>query len=198
MELIGTHNSATGERPLGFLSKLLNFTAKCQSKTIWEQLEAGVRLFDLRVTDKMSDGTRADMYNIYLHSQCGHGKCLYNITLVDAVLAINDYCMNYRTTAYAIVTFEGSLTDDEREDFRKEITRLFFSIRWFWLLQVAVKKPKWELLLDNTKAFDVYYVTDYFMYDKWYRYLLPFPRLWKRWQKYTDTGRKTFSLRDFV
>ena len=46
---IATHNSGTGEKSGGWLSRLFFIFAKCQSKTLVEQYNAGVRLFDLRI-----------------------------------------------------------------------------------------------------------------------------------------------------
>lgn len=50
--IYGTHNSATGGKLLWWLKPLawiINPTSKCQDKTIKEQLEDGVRLFNLQV-----------------------------------------------------------------------------------------------------------------------------------------------------
>lgn len=46
---IATHNSSTGESGHGIISWLVTPFAKCQSKTIQEQYEAGCRYFDIRV-----------------------------------------------------------------------------------------------------------------------------------------------------
>lgn len=50
--IFGTHNSATGGKLLWWLRPLawvINPTSKCQSKSIDEQLEDGVKLFNLQV-----------------------------------------------------------------------------------------------------------------------------------------------------
>lgn len=46
--LIGTHNSATGEKGKGILSWLVTPFSKTQSKTIEEQYNAGCTMFDIR------------------------------------------------------------------------------------------------------------------------------------------------------
>lgn len=48
----GSHNSATGEKSANFLSKLVKPFAKCQSKTLKQQLEDDVQAFDFRVRYK--------------------------------------------------------------------------------------------------------------------------------------------------
>ena len=50
--IFGTHNSATGGRLLWWLRPLawvINPTSKCQDKTIQEQLQDGVKVFNLQV-----------------------------------------------------------------------------------------------------------------------------------------------------
>ena len=50
--ILGTHNSATGGRLLWWLKPfawLINPTSKCQDKTIQEQLQDGVKVFNLQV-----------------------------------------------------------------------------------------------------------------------------------------------------
>ena len=50
--IFGTHNSATGGKLLWWLRQLawvINPTSKCQNKTIDEQLQDGVKLFNLQV-----------------------------------------------------------------------------------------------------------------------------------------------------
>lgn len=48
MKLI-SHNSWTFTTPKKWWMKVINFTAKCQSKTIKEQFDSGIRAFDLRI-----------------------------------------------------------------------------------------------------------------------------------------------------
>ena len=48
-----THNSGTGEKLVWWqrpFSALLNATARCQSMTIKEQLDFGVKFFNLQIT----------------------------------------------------------------------------------------------------------------------------------------------------
>ena len=47
--MIGSHNSWTYLKPKKLWMRLINFTAKCQSKDIAEQFANGARCFDLRV-----------------------------------------------------------------------------------------------------------------------------------------------------
>lgn len=47
--ILGSHNSWSFRTPTKWWQKLLSFTARCQSLTIQEQYELGVRCFDLRL-----------------------------------------------------------------------------------------------------------------------------------------------------
>lgn len=47
--VLGSHNSWSYLRPKKWWMKIIAFTARCQSKTIREQYELGVRCFDLRI-----------------------------------------------------------------------------------------------------------------------------------------------------
>lgn len=198
-KLIGSHNSATGEKPVGWLSRLLLPTAKCQTKTIVEQYNYGVRLFDLRITSHKASYNKSDVG--YEYNLLGHGISYYDITLDEALSDIRKAAKAKRSnkTVCLIITYEGRLNEEDQQNFVADILDYIESMYYnkFCVLQIAVKRPKWKLLYDNKNA-GVTYSTDYFRYDKWYKYLLPFPKLWKRWQKYSDTGRRTFSLRDFV
>ena len=72
--ILGTHNSATSGRLVWWLRPmawLLHLTSRCQSKTIVEQLQDGVRLFNLQVC----------RYKGGWH--ISHGLCIYEEKLFD-------------------------------------------------------------------------------------------------------------------
>lgn len=50
MKNIGTHNSMTYLKPKKWYLHPFQFIAKCQSKTIQEQFNSGIRLFDIRIS----------------------------------------------------------------------------------------------------------------------------------------------------
>lgn len=80
---LGTHNSGTGEklvwwqRPFG---ALLNATSRCQSMTIHEQLEVGVKVFNLQVTMYKGEWVFS------------HGMCVYaGRNLLDSIALMKEY-----------------------------------------------------------------------------------------------------------
>lgn len=99
---IATHNSATGEEGRGFLSWLVTPFAKCQSKTINEQYDAGCRMFDIRVIKK------EDEY------YCAHGVWTSQRTALDILNEIN----SFEDTCFVSITYEGCLNgEEEKNDF---------------------------------------------------------------------------------
>lgn len=78
--MLGSHNSLTSYSCPWYL-RVFNAFARCQSKTLEEQLKAGVQFFDLRI--KM----RAD------GSYCfAHGLMKYKApALFDLIRQINDF-----------------------------------------------------------------------------------------------------------
>lgn len=74
--IYGTHNSATGGKLLWWLRPLawvINPTSKCQDKTIDEQLNDGVKLFNLQVA---YDGKRW---------RFSHGLALYEEDVIETI-----------------------------------------------------------------------------------------------------------------
>lgn len=78
-KLIASHNSATGEPGRGLLSWLMTPFARCQSKTIKEQLEAGCTYFDLRI--KKYKGEWA----------LGHGPWICKTPLLDILKILSTH-----------------------------------------------------------------------------------------------------------
>ena len=196
--LLGTHNSATGEQPADLLSLLGAPVARCQTKTIAQQLEAGVRLFDLRVKPYR----HATRYNVYYplekiqNCTLGHGLCDYNITLKDAVKKINDFGRENGRQMFVLVTFEGQL-QDQHESFVGDVVRFVAPYKWTTLIEVNVKKPKWAQLWRNSRSV-VRYTSDFAKMQGW-RNLAPFPAFWHRFVKYpVQPEGSIYSLRDFV
>ena len=159
MEKIGTHNSGTGERPKGLLSWIGLPFAKCQTKTIREQYEAGARMFDLRVKLVNDDWHLA------------HGLWVSHRTLLGTLIEINDFPEVCRV----MITYEGS---DKDKAFRRfcemtdGIESGFLTTRFVY---IAVKKPTWEILrmIDRRSQPEQGFVP----ITGW-RKLLPIPWLW--------------------
>lgn len=88
----GSHDSATSS-----VSSSYSDQAKCQSETIAQQLENGVRAFDLRPQYKSSSTITADNLTIY------HGTVSTGVLYKDAIATIVDFLDKNPTEAISII-----------------------------------------------------------------------------------------------
>ena len=174
-----SHNSATGERPSNIWAKLFGFVAKCQDKTISEQYDAGVRLFDIRV--------RCIQYKLV----CCHGLATYDKTLWDVceeLMRKND------PSIWVMVTYEGELTEQQASQF--VYLAEFVKMYKLNVGHISVKKPVWKILKASNQPA---YAQNYTKIVGW-KVLLPFPRLWY-WIRRLSGGvdeAGLLSMEDFV
>lgn len=179
MNKIGTHNSATGEKGKGWLSWLVTPFAKCQSKTIREQYNAGCRMFDIRV--RWVDGRLA----------CAHGLWVSE-RLVYSILDEIDRMGG----CIVILTYEGGLSEHEQTYFVECVTLMkatFPNIIW---REVSVKKGWRCIMPSETKERNT---KDFATKDKnWIFCLLPIPWLWKLFSGVPRFDEQTYRLVDFL
>lgn len=112
---IATHDSATGEEGMGFISWLTAPFAKTQSKTIEEQYNAGCRMFDLRV--KLIDN----------QWRCAHGIWYTKRLAEDIIHELN----TFGDKVYVALTYEGDKDDIyEFTEFVNKIQSKYNNIVW--------------------------------------------------------------------
>ena len=158
---IGTHNSATGEQPQGLLSWLGTPFARCQTKTIREQYEAGCRFYDLRVCTYGDDW--------YL---C-HGLWLSRRTLLGVLVQLS----RYPERCNVILTYEGSRNDTDFGRFVEMTDGIETAFRHINFVYTAVKCPKWEILRAIDKG---NFPRQGFTPITGWRRLLPLPWVWHK------------------
>ena len=106
----GTHNSATGGqlvwwlRPLAWL---VNATSKCQTKSIAEQLEDGVRLFNLQVTKYNGEWVFS------------HGTAIYKEELFSTLALMLHYATQEKPIYFQLVLDNNWFTGQPEEEFRE-------------------------------------------------------------------------------
>lgn len=97
--ILGTHNSISYLKPKKWWMRLINFTAKCQSMTIEEQWEYGVRYFDLRIGDSME-------------GECmSHGLVKYKGNLEDILLYLNNCAKLHNEKCFVAINLEEYVYD---------------------------------------------------------------------------------------
>jgi hypothetical protein len=117
--IYGTHNSATGGRLVWWLRPLawvINPTSKCQSKTIDEQLEDGVKLFNLQIS--------------YVHGKWrfSHGLAVYEEDVFET-LAMMKACAKPKEPIYFQLYLDNCLwavnSDKAFEELVKQVKEAF-------------------------------------------------------------------------
>lgn len=180
MKKKATHDSATGERGYG-LSFLMALFAKTQSKTIKEQLDAGVRYFDIRVRK-----TRRGWV-------CAHGLWTTRKKAEDILAEINAV-----KGCYANVTYEGWGTDD----YEATVDGWVAKFRNIKFSHINIKYTeglalKWKCIkvLNRVSCEDHFFKLDF---RSWHTFL-PIPILWKQfYYKDVEFNVTTYRFVDFI
>lgn len=175
MEL-GTHNSMTYLKPKKWYLYPFQFIARCQNKTIEEQYEKGIRLFDFRITyDKNNipefrHGLMAYKGNVYKILECLNSKkdsIKIRIILEESKANISNETLFIKDihrfkTLYPYLTFyEGR----RKFDWKKitdlpdlEVTQIVSSMQgnkiddlWPWLYAHFMNEKNLKLYKDTDK-----------------------------------------------
>lgn len=107
---LGTHNSGTGGRLVWWLRPfawLINLTSRCQSRSIAEQLNDGVRLFNLQITH----------YRGGWHFS--HGLAIYREKLGDALETMRAAATDKEPIYFQLYLDKNFFLGQEKEEFRE-------------------------------------------------------------------------------
>ena len=196
MKLIATHNSATSKGGVGLLSWLATPFARCQSKSLKEQYEAGCRYFDLRVRqDERHNGSFYVCHGVWRTS------VLTEVLLeLAAAVAAGDHVL-------IDLTWEGDVS--EWSDARKKafvnsmhaavdgINTHYGETKPLWLMSVQGKKPHATTLWrsENCPA-----MTQSFHGLYWFtwRLLIPIPWFWRKVYGQAEFNEVTYTQVDFL
>lgn len=200
MVKIATHDSATGEKGKGLLSIIGTPFARTQNKTIKEQIEAGCRLFDLRIRNTKRGWV------------CCHGLWQSEKTVDEILNEINSVEGN----VYCNITFEDDFVDDKtkkvtlynilgqfiksdttEEEFMDKIDSIVKTYSHIKFCDIAVKYPIWRVVRrDNS----VRSVSKFLALNgtTWHT-LLPIPWLWKKiYNDKPEFSENYFTYVDFL
>jgi hypothetical protein len=127
-----SHDSLTGYSLRNWwLYPLLPF-ARTQTNTIEQQLDAGVRYFDLRFTD----------YGGKLYA--AHGVCVFDITIDEVFARLNKWCNNNETEVYFRVLYEQKCNDMTYLSFKHKVNMKLVYGSKFLNLHCIGQKSKWS------------------------------------------------------
>ena len=179
---IATHDSVTGERGYGIVSWLGTPFSRTQSKTIKEQIEAGCRLFDIRIRKTKRGWV------------CCHGIWESKKSLDEILGEIN----NVDGDVYCDITFEDDFLDNPvkeitiytllgkyfihtnttQREFNDKIEEIINKYSHIKFCQINVKFPTWKCIKRPNKVpcKSIFKVLDG---TTWHTYL-PIPWLWKK------------------
>lgn len=163
--IIGTHDSATGEKGRGLLSKIVTPFAKTQRLDIRQQFHNGCRYFDIRL--KFVDGAW----------HCGHGLWTSSKTAFHILSEINELAKDTTDDVFVCLTYEGKMDKyyHSFEDYTDALVRMFSTIKFE---SVNVKLPVWKTIKAyNSTNLPMNHLFKTLDYSSWHTYF-PCPMFW--------------------
>lgn len=169
---IGTHNSATScnlitiQRPFKWIIDLF---CKCQNRTIEEQLNDGVKLFNLQV--------------IYYKNEwvISHGIAIYDVKLFDIITQIREYSNKNNVDLYITIGEDDSFLIKKNPEIFKDTIMLILDF---------LANSRVHIIHAITNHFSLYpyhlkaiIIENYWMRSKesGIRKWIPIPRLWAKY-----------------
>lgn len=116
--IYGTHNSATSGKLVWWLwpiGGLINLTSKCQNRTIEEQLQDGVRLFNLQITRYKGEWVFS------------HGLAIYKEKLNDVLKLFEKYATQDNPVYFQLYLDDNLFLGQPCEEFR-ELSKMLAKI----------------------------------------------------------------------
>ena len=184
MQLIATHNSATGERSKNWFCRLMTPIARCQALTIEEQYHEGCTYFDLRVR-RSRDGS----YRL-CHGLWQSGKTLGKV--LDELNRCSRMCASHPKVT---VFYEGKLkTEAKRDRFLNDMYDYMKAYVNIDFVSLGVKLPHWRTLRSFA---NVPNKQDYKKITGW-SVMLPIPFLWWMFRPDPQFNTETYTMVDFL
>ena len=155
--MIGSHNSMTYLSPKNLWGMITIPWSKCQSKTLQEQYDAGVRFFDIRVC-KIKEAWH------YVHNKVDYGK-------VD-LQALTDFFKSH-ADIYLRIVYDLRSTpadaEERRKSFYKEVVFPILTNAWVRITYITF----WEWKIEYTHSSSVIEMEYHASVSaKWYQYIL--------------------------
>ena len=129
-----THDSLTSYPLKNWSLYPFLWVARTQTKTIEQQLDCGVRYFDLRFVEYKG--------NYY----AAHGLCVFDITIEDVFEKINKWCNENEQDVYFRVLYERECTDIKFAAFKHRVDMSIIYGSKFLKLHCIGQKDKWNAI----------------------------------------------------
>lgn len=193
----GTHNSCTYAPLFGWQKILAPFAwmfAWCQPKTLEEQYDSGVRLFDIQTARKNGKW--------YI----SHGAIWYDMTLDEVFARLNKLAYGNKEPVYIRLGLDNHWgTRTEEYDFYIQIEDIGKGFNHIIIDEVYIEKP-WKIVKESSlNVTHKYWTTAWAKAkcNKWWKfyYHLPVPWLWaklykKEWIK--ESTNNDYLMTDFI
>lgn len=201
--ILGSHNSFTYLKPKHWYMRLFTLFAKCQSKDIFEQYNAGARYFDLRIRFKNGNAGFKDII-------VAHGLMEYKIDWDDLYFILNklnNIASNCKETIYIRLLYEMPSRDkskDAKDKINKFIDICYKLVNWFPSLKFCggQRKYDWKQLATlepHPNSIDLYSSRTWKIWDDWCPKIYASFMNTKNYHKYKDAKPKNgYMLMDFV
>lgn len=166
----GSHNSMTGFKGAGFVSKLVTIFSRCQKGTLVDQYNNGCIYFDIRYI------------NVGVDNLVGaHGLWKTKTNIFDALADLNDAASKDNKLVYVSISKErGDVTYNEVAivEFYKQT---FSNIE---ITNISQKHPSWKCI--RSYSTPLYPTVHKFITLDWHNIhtLLPIPILWRKVYEY--------------
>lgn len=200
---LGSHNSFTYLKPKKWWMRIFTIFARCQSKNIFEQYNAGARYFDLRFRFKSYENTYKDIV-------VAHGLMEYDIHFIDIygiLNRLNRIAQIDNTKIYIRLLYELPYKDKSKYNYLKEtkfvnLCYYFSNIFENLIFCGGQRKYDWKplaFLEPHPKSVDLYSSQTWKIWDDWYPWIYATIMNNKNYKKYKDKEPKDgFMLMDFV
>ena len=185
-KLLGTHNSLSYLKPKQWWLRPFNWVARCQSLTIKQQWDGGVRYFDIRV--------KFDKNGL---AKSGHGLMSYNILISDVLYLIDYYA--FENNEQAVVRLFHENNKRHPND---------YSLMFHRLCKWAVDRFPHVYFVEGGRRYDyVSYlsndITTRICYAEYYKkkFCIPYPKLWAKRNNHIlhrGDNESEWSIYDFV
>lgn len=127
-----SHDSLTSYSLKNWWLYPILWAARTQTKTIEQQLESGVRYFDLRFAE----------YGGKLYA--AHGVCIFNITIDEVFAKLNKWCNEHEEEIYFRVLYEQKCNEMAFLSFQHKVRLAVIYGSKFLRLHCIGQKSKWS------------------------------------------------------
>lgn len=161
MRVLSSHNSLTGYKPKKWYLRIFNVFAKCQTKTIEEQIAAGIKMFDIRVR-----------FNRNYDLVACHGICEYDVDVFDVIQMLEDNKCCYR------VVLENKIGGRSTKEEDLDILQNLFLNKNYSHCTYVCDKQKWAAIRNSYCKQRLGEVIYHFLFS--WKEIIPIPALYKK------------------